>query len=1611
MSWTANIQGSYGANTMTVSWTAPSSIPNTYTVTAQPGGLTASVDGSATSATLTTSITGVAYNVSIVANYTGSTQTATATLVSPPAALAVPMTTDVAPWLWYDAADPTTLRSNASGALTELYNKGTSAGASNANASITSPTTYGTEALNARSLISATRIDTPSISALSTQSFAVFTVSKPTVNGIASIVDGANHLAVGFYNATQIYVGISGVGNSYSLLTIPDDARNEMKLYSIIASATGANSSISINGNVVPITGNLISLSSGTPISSYQNLSGSSTTASSRGMHNIVFGETIVYMGEITTTQRMQIEGYLAWKWGLQANLPATHPFSATNMAATMALYNRPRLYASTFASSITAGPRGQVFDSTGNLWVALNEDGVYKISSTGSITKYLTGVVSSHIAKDASDNIYATHFYNNYVSKITPSGNVTTHINSSFPHGIAIDTSNNYVYVFQADGVWKISRYSLSTGAYQTQFSITTNQYLSDMLIDNNGDIIAINISANRLERYNKTTGALTVIAGSGSASRIDGFGTEASFISPRGLAMDAQGNYYVADTDAHAIRRVSPSGMVVTIAGAGGAFNVNDIDVASRFNRPFGISIHPTTGYIYVSDYSNNAIRKLALGTLNQVGSYASVTSTYQSASDEYGNLYVGSYGGKTITKISSSGILSTFVGTGAGGSTNGAGTVATFDSANGVIRDELGNFYVAEHAGNRIRKVSPAGLVTTFVSIPSPLGLTMGPDGNIYVATHGNHTIEQVTRAGTISTYAGASGQSGVSDNVPRLSARFNVIGHMAFDSNGVMYVAEINGHKIRKIENSIVSTFAGNGTGATQDGTGTGARLDHPHGIAIDANNNLYISEWVGSSVRKITPSAVVSTIASGIGLCSYCQIDSAQNLWVSNTGNNSVRHIAINAVPTGSVSIIGSMTQGQTITANTSTLADSDGFGTFSYAWSSSPTADGVYTTIAGATGASLTLAEAQVGRFIRVVVSYTDGRGSAEAVSAVSVGSVANVNDPATGLAISGTLESDLTVSANLANLSDPDGIVLPYTYQWASSSLPSSEFTDISGATGSTYTLTAAEIGKYIRLTVSYTNSYNQPDSAVATSETTVISGNTPVSGSLDISGSLLEDEVVYAIANLVDPDGLGPLTYIWSSSSDTQNGVFRVDASGVDLSGITLSFGQTSRFLRVEVRYVDSKGVAEHMISTVVGPIIAHGPPDAPSVNATPGETSISLTITPPVNTGGRPITGYEVRDELGNFIVAVDTSDSSVVIPNLVPGVARRFTVVALNDRGSGAGTLSASVSPLAPSIASIESGAVPEVVAVPVVVAGIPAVVQKLTPAVEADGSKTVVFAPEPTKAAVAIANLPAEVEKVVVATAPPQNGYTTLKISAFDNAGSNLSDFAANPLAITLDIPGYTAETLLVRTFQEIGGPVSDTLFATRNENGSYTMTLTHLTYIRVSENVPCFVAGTKILTAAGYKAVEDIVDGELLATADGRALPCKLYITELDETTKENAPYLIPANTFGPRCPVRDLTLSPLHAIQIRRGVWQIPKAAATIYAGVRQLPVGAACTYYHLEMPNYLTDNIVADGTIVESYGARQLAGRRVEYRFSSAVGGFTRTVTEARRATAKRA
>ena len=158
-------------------------------------------------------------------------------------------------------------------------------------------------------------------------------------------------------------------------------------------------------------------------------------------------------------------------------------------------------------------------------------------------------------------------------------------------------------------------------------------------------------------------------------------------------------------------------------------------------------------------------------------------------------------------------------------------------------------------------------------------------------------------------------------------------------------------------------------------------------------------------------------------------------------------------------------------------------------------------------------------------------------------------------------------------------------------------------------------------------------------------------------------------------------------------------------------------------------------------------------------------------------------------------------------------------------------------------------------------------------------------------------------------------------------------------------------------------------------------------------------SVFCFVEGTRLLTQNGYKAIETLIADDRILTSDSKAVPFKRIHTYIPTATKVTAPYCIEPGAFGKNIPATPLRISALHKIQLRKGVWTYPEHAAKTNPLVRQYGIGEPVTYYHIECPNYLQDNIIAEGAIVESFCPQSLVKKiKIMYTYNKRLGGFTR-------------
>src|SRR5438093_8894811 len=302
------------------------------------------------------------------------------------------------------------------------------------------------------------------------------------------------------------------------------------------------------------------------------------------------------------------------------------------------------------------------------------------------------------------------------------------------------------------------------------------------------------------------------------GNAYGGNGTGSQAIFAYPYATAVDGAGNVYVADTYNYTVRKITPAGIVTTLAGLAGEDGSTDgTGSYARFSYLFGIAVDGA-GNVYVTDFSN------------------------------------------TIRKITPAGVVTTLAGTpGVHASADGTGSAAQFWQPWGIAVDSAGIVYVADQANSTIRKITPAGVVTTIAGAAgmfgsadgsgsaarfnSPGGIAVDSSGNLYVADTLNSTIRKITSAGVVTTLAGAPGIAGSTDGTGGAARLYYP--YALTVTGTTLYVADTFNSTIRKITSAgVVTTFAGTAGGfGNVNGTGSAARFNNPYGVAATSTGTI------------------------------------------------------------------------------------------------------------------------------------------------------------------------------------------------------------------------------------------------------------------------------------------------------------------------------------------------------------------------------------------------------------------------------------------------------------------------------------------------------------------------------------------------------------------------------------------------------------------------------------------------------------------------------------------------------------------------------------------------------------------------------------------------
>jgi len=578
-------------------------------------------------------------------------------------------------------------------------------------------------------------------------------------------------------------------------------------------------------------------------------------------------------------------------------------------------------------------------------------------------------------VAVDGFGNIYFSEGGSPRIRVVTAGGVINT-FQQMHAADIKVDAAGNVYASNENYQVFKISRSGVSTlfagaslgppnGDGIPAIKSTLNQP-QGLALDSAGNVYIADTNNNRVCKVT-TDGMLHNFAGNGTAASggDGGPATAAQLNNPTSLAVDSQGNVYIAE--ANHIRKVTASNLIITtIAGGGNSLSDVQPGLNAKLGLTLGLAVDAHDNLL-VADGSSDRIRIVyPNGTLAfNPGTIQTVAGISESAGfsgdngpatsaqlnfpvavsvDAAGNIYIADKVNDRIRKVDSTLTITTVVGRSHFGGDGGNATNALLHLPEQAIMDSAGNLYISDSDNNRIRQVTPDGRINTFAgtgagayngdnrsassaSLRNPAALAFDANGNLYVADSGNCRVRRIDTRGTISTVAGSgtvasNGTCGdAGDGLPATSAQLQPFG-LAFDGAGNLYISDQMANRVRKVSPAgTITPYAGNGSAGSggDGGLATQAQLNAPGHLAVDAAGSVYIADTNNHRVRKVvgqqTIINVVGTQTSGgsgtsasntyLGVLDGIALDTAGNLYISQPQLGYISAVT----PTGSIRTI------------------------------------------------------------------------------------------------------------------------------------------------------------------------------------------------------------------------------------------------------------------------------------------------------------------------------------------------------------------------------------------------------------------------------------------------------------------------------------------------------------------------------------------------------------------------------------------------------------------------------------------------------------------------------------------------------------------------------
>jgi len=523
--------------------------------------------------------------------------------------------------------------------------------------------------------------------------------------------------------------------------------------------------------------------------------------------------------------------------------------------------------------------PTGVAVDAFGNLFIADAGNGfIRKVDTHGVITTVVgggndfpgngeaaTNVSLSNpqgVALDSFGNVFIADMGYNVIQRVDTQGLITI-------------VAGNGEYDYSGDG-----------GA-ATNASLNNP---SGVVVDAVGNLYIAD-AGNGVIRKVGTNGIITTFAGGGATSIWEDQGraaTNASLSYPSGVAWDGAGNLFIADASYGLIYRVDPQGIIMTVAGGGAAY-LGDGGAAANGSlaNPQGVAVN-ASGILFVADTGNNRIRQVNTNGIitTAAGGYlgdgvaaanTSLNNPEGVALDAFGDLYFADSNNQLVRKVNASGLITTVAGNAINSYSGDAGpaTNASLSSPAGLAADGIGNIFIADAGNNRIRKVDTNGFILTVagggndypgngeaatnVSLNNPQGVAVDMAGNLFIADAGYNRIRRVGVKGLMTTVAGNGTNAYSGDGGAATNASLNNPLAVAVDASGNLFIADTGNNCIREVDtNGLITTVAGNGNYgfAGDGGPATNANLANPLKVAVDTSGDLFIADYGNNRIREV-----------------------------------------------------------------------------------------------------------------------------------------------------------------------------------------------------------------------------------------------------------------------------------------------------------------------------------------------------------------------------------------------------------------------------------------------------------------------------------------------------------------------------------------------------------------------------------------------------------------------------------------------------------------------------------------------------------------------------------------------------------------------------------